>query len=189
MSFHDIQQINNSAQNESAARYPALQEAIENYIVNIREEYGNMNAKQARDTLLSEYNYQMRSHLKSSRSFGLNIEAGDICYIDYGRAYISEIGYQHFGLVLKVFCGKAFVLPMTSNENNYSLAYDPVSNPDGLRHLMRLGKVEGLYRYSVLFLNDGKFINTARIIDIKGHIDPQGELFERIRNRFISCLE
>jgi hypothetical protein len=78
---------------------------------------------------------------------------------------------------------------MTSNENNYSLAYDPVSNPDGLRHLMRLGKVEGLYRYSVLFLNDGKFINTARIIDIKGHIDPQGELFERIRNRFISCLE
>ncbi|MBR6958383.1 MAG: hypothetical protein IKH73_08060, partial [Erysipelotrichaceae bacterium] len=150
MSFHDIQQINNNAQNESAARYPALQEAIENYIVNIREEYGNMNAKQARDTLLSEYNYQMRSHLKSSRSFGLNIEAGDICYIDYGRAYISEIGYQHFGLVLKVFCGKAFVLPMTSNENNYSLAYDPVSNPDGLRHLMRLGKVEGLYRYSVL---------------------------------------
>ena len=142
-----------------------------------------------RDTLLSEYNYQMRSHLKSSRSFGLNIEAGDICYIDYGRAYISEIGYQHFGLVLKVFCGKAFVLPMTSNENNYSLAYDPVSNPDGLRHLMRLGKVEGLYRYSVLFLNDGKFINTARIIDIKGHIDPQGELFERIRSRFISCLE
>ena len=35
MSFHDIQQINNNAQNESAARYPALQEAIENYIVNI----------------------------------------------------------------------------------------------------------------------------------------------------------
>ena len=189
MTFDEIQRIDYRAQNESAARYPVLQEAIEDYIVNIREEYGNMNAKQARDTLLSEYNYQMRSKLKSSRSFGLNIEAGDICYIDYGKAYVSEIGYQHFGLVLKVFCGKAFVLPMTSNETNYALAYDPDSNPEGLKHLMRLGKVEGLYRYSVLFLNDGKFINTARIIDIKGHLDTEGELFNKIRERFLSCLE
>ena len=29
----------------------------------------------------------------------LNIEVGDICYIDFGQAYINEAGFQHFGLV------------------------------------------------------------------------------------------
>lgn len=188
MELTDLKSIGKKAYDDEAIKYPVLREAIEDYIVNVKNEYRAMNAKQARDSLLSEYNYQMRAKLKSSRSFGLDISAGDICYIDYGKAYISEVGYQHFGLVLKVYCGKAFVIPMTSNAVNYELVYDPISNPTGLRHLMRLGKMDGLYKYSVLFLNDGKFINTARIIDIKAHLDVDSELFKQIFERFIDCL-
>ena len=67
-------------------------------------------------------------------------------------------------------------------------AYDEKDNPEGLKHLYRLGTVEGLYKESVLFLNDGKYINTARIIDIKGRIDPESERFKRIQHSFIAGL-
>lgn len=165
-----------------------LQEAVQEYVTGLPEEFNRMSEKEARESLLSEYNYRMRSKLKSCRGFGLNIEAGDVCYIDFGRAYLSEAGYQHFGLVLKVFNGKAFVLPMTSNRTAYLSAYDPVDNPNGLNHLYRIGSIEGLYKESVLFLNDGKFINTARIIDVKGHLDPEKEPFRSVFSRFLELL-
>ena len=41
---------------------------------------------------------------------------------------------------------------------------------------------------SVLFMNDAKWINTARIIDVKAHLDRQGELFQEIKARVIHCL-
>ena len=176
------------ADTEKAQEKRILREAIDDYIVNVRNEFNNMPAKTARDSLLSEYNYQTRSKLRSCRSFGLMISPGDCCYIDFGRAYLSEIAYQHFGLVLNVFNGKAFVIPMTSNAHTYQQAYDPVDNPEGLKHLMRLGKVDGLNKYSVLFLNDGKYINTARIIDIKAHINSSSLFFKEVQRRFVETL-
>ena len=80
------------------------------------------------------------------------------------------------------------MIPMTSNSEAYRNAYDPKENPSGLKHLYRLGYVEGLYRESVLFLNDGKYINTARIIDIKGHIDVNTVRFRNIKKRFLEGL-
>ena len=174
---------------EKAQDRKVLREAIDDYIVNVRHQFNDMPANVARDTLLSEYNYQVRSQLKSCRKFGLTISPGDCCYIDFGRAYLTEIGYQHFGLVINVFNSKAFVIPMTSNFHAYETAYDEKDNPEGVKHLMRLGKIEGLSRCSVLFLNDGKFINTARIIDIKAHLDPGSELFEKIYQRFLKTLD
>lgn len=172
----------------TAGQLPALKEAIQEYSCTIRGEYERLPAKQARDILLSEYNFRTRGGLKSCRPLGMTIYPGDVCYIDYGRAYISEIAYQHFGLVMNVFYGKAFVIPMTSNSHQFDTAYDPVENPGGHRHLMRLGRIEGLTRHSVLFLNDAKFINSARIIDVKGHIDPNGELYRTVWLRLMNCL-
>ena len=106
-----------------------LREAIEDYIQSLQGEYEEMPASKARYELISEYNYHTRGHLKSCRPFGFSIAPGDVCYIDFGKAYISEAGYQHFGLVMTVFCGKAFVIPMTSNPVNYQQAYDAVTNP------------------------------------------------------------
>lgn len=176
-------------EDKKADSLPPLMEAVDDYASSIKEEYRSMSARLCRDSLLSEYNYRMRSKLKSCRTLGMTINQGDICYIDFGRQYVSEAGFQHFGLVMNVYCGKALVIPMTSNPLNYHQAYDHVDNLDGLRHLMRLGKTEGLNKYSVLFLNDAKFINTARVIDLKSWIDPQGEQFRKIKKRLVECLE
>ena len=168
--------------------YSNIDHLIKDHIRELRDEYYSMPVSVARSTLISEYNYKTRSKLKSCRHFGLNISPGDICFIDFGRAYISEIGYQHFGVVLKVFNGKALVIPMTSNHEAWLKAYDEKDNPEGLKHLYRLGYVEGLYKESVLFLNDGKYINTARIIDVKGNLPVNGAKFRNIQERFIEGL-
>ena len=160
-----------------------LREAVRDYVAGLPYEFSRMSDKEARDSLLSEYNYKVRSKLKSCRSFGLNIEPGDVCYIDFGRAYVTEAGYQHFGLN-----GKAFVLPMTSNKAALASAYQPDDNPEGMNHLYRIGAIEGLTKESVLFLNDGKFINTARIIDVKGHIEPSSKEFRQVYARFLEVL-
>ena len=54
---------------------------------------------------------------------------------------------------------------------------------------MRLGKIEGMNKESVLFLNDAKWINTARIIDVKAHIERNEELFINIKKRMMECLK
>ena len=77
---------------------------------------------------------------------------------------------------------------MTSNSVAYNSAYDRYDNPEGITHLMRLGKVDGLFKYSFLFLNDAKFINTARIIDVKSHINVNGKLFNEIMLRFRAII-
>lgn len=150
--------------------------------------YQNLNQKELEAHLISEANWVMRNQAKSCEQFRVKIHVGDICYIDFGPAYLNEAGFQHFGLILSIMNSKAFVIPMTSNPTTYRQAYDPTEFPCGKRHLMRLGLIEGLKKESVLFLNDCKYINTARIIDVKAHLDVQGELFRSIKKRVLDCL-
>jgi hypothetical protein len=72
---------------------------------------------------------------------------------------------------------------MTSNSTTYQYANDPSRIEHGKTHLHQLGWIEGLNKQSVAFINDCKFINTARIIAIKGHVDVDGELFTEIVER------
>ena len=88
-------------QDGRAGDSPLLMDALEDYLDALRSEFENMEVSRAADTLLSDLNYQNRSQLRSCRIFGMTIRPGDICYIDFGRAYRQEAGYQHFGLVLK----------------------------------------------------------------------------------------
>jgi len=131
--------------------------------------------------LLSRFNYNYRREFKSSELVKIKVEVGDICYIDFGETYITEAGFQHFGLVLNLYNSKAFVLPMTSNNSMYLQSYSPTSYPCGKKHLFRLGSVAGLSKPSVLFLNDGKYLNTARIINVIGHLDTRSEVFKQIK--------
>ena len=158
------------------------------YINQTESDFLSMPNKLMRDSLLSEHNYLTRRSMKSCRGLGYTITVGDICYIDYGRAYIHEIGYQHFGLVVNMCYAKALVIPMTSNKTVKSCAYQKDDNPDGMLNLMSIGRIEGLTSESVLFLNDAKFINTARIIDVKGHIDKDSLLFKEIMMRLYRCI-
>ena len=48
---------------------------------------------------------------------------------------------------------------------------------------MRIGQLPGLRKPSTLFLNDCKFINTARIIDVKAHVQKDSPLFADIYQR------
>ena len=132
------------------------------YIEEKSMDYASLSVKEAIPRLVSEQNLRERRHAGSCGELGVDIRVGDICYIDFGEAYISEIGY----------------LQAYSKEN-----------PKGKRHLMRLGKIKGMNKESVLFINDAKWINTARIIDVKAHLRRDSELFREIKDRVKNCLD
>ena len=142
--------------------------------------------KDAVKILLSTQNYLKRGSLKTNDFLPLSV--GDVCYIDFGQAYLNEAGYQHFGLILSMMNGKAFVVPMTSNPITYEQAYDKQTNPKGKLHLMRVGQPQGLNKPSVIFINDSKYINTTRIIEVKGHLNVNEVLFDKIRRRVFHCI-
>lgn len=151
-------------------------------------DYTYAEVKDALPLLVSEVNYRQRRYKANSNEMGVDIRKGDICYIDFGPAYINEIGFQHFGLILSIFHNKAFVIPMSGNYEAYQKAYSK-TNPKGKRHLMKLGRIKGMNKTSVLFINDAKFINTARIIGVKAHLDIHSNLFKEIKERVIQSLE
>ena len=138
--------------------------------------------------IVSETNWLERGRSGCGEDVGIHVVPGDICYMDFGQQYLNEAGFQHFGLVLSLFSRKALVVPMTSNPATYAKAYDPVDNPGGRKHLMRIGRVEGLFKPSVLFLNDMKYVNTARVIDVKAHIPTDSPMFQTVKKRILSIL-
>ena len=146
-----------------------------------------LNENEVYDYMLSKLNFCQRKQMYSSLEATVYIKVGDICFTDFGLAYLSEVGYQHFGLVLAMKHGKIFVVPMSGNSSAYHKAYDPVSHT-GKRHLMRLPEIEGLNKSSVLFLNDAKWINSARVIDVKAHIAPDSYLFEKIKKCVLQMM-
>lgn len=137
-----------------------------------------LSQKEVFDYMVSKLNF---CHRKGARSFRdidpqFYLHKGDICFIDFGQAYLMEIGYLHFGLILGFKHNKAFVVPMTGKSNTNKA------------HLYDLGSLPGLNKASCLFLNDAKWINTARIIDVKGHIDPKGAFFKKIKKSVVQCI-
>ena len=152
---------------------------IEETIDQFQNHISKLNSKEAAKILLSTQNYIQRSMLKIHETFEVNV--GDVCYIDFGQAYLNESGFQHFGIVISKLNGKVFVVPMTSNPYTYAQAYDRIENPTGRKHLMRFGQRNGLNRESVLFINDCKFINPTRIIEIVGHLDINEPFFIKIQ--------
>lgn len=165
-----------------------IDEAAQYYLSRLMKQYDAMQFGELKRNLISEFNYEKRKEMKSSELVGFKVRIGDICYLDFGKAYINEAGFQHFGVIISINNSKAFVVPMTSNASMYDQSYCSKTYTCGKKHLMRLGDIEGLNKKSVLFLNDAKYINTARIIEIKGYIDPKSELFYEIKQRLKECL-
>lgn len=153
------------------------------FIQEKENEYANISVREGIQRLISEKNYNARHNIQSSKAMGVQVHVGDICYIDFGQAYLYEAGYQHFGLVLAIVHYKALVIPMTSNPSTYRKAF----KEEG-KYLYPLGYVKGLYKESVLFLNDAKFINTARIIDVKAHLNVNSTRFIEIKEKFKSSI-
>lgn len=148
------------------------------YLDNYAEFLQNLKPHIRYKECLSGFNRMRRIKLWSSNNFGIEPRLGDICYFDFGQAYINEAGYQHFGLVIAEFNYKLLVIPMTSNELTINRARNVLG--DQKKHLYFLGKVKGLNKPSVLFLNDIKYLNSARVISINGHISPSSKMFKEI---------
>lgn len=160
-------------------------EIIDYYLLKEKEMLEKMNKRQLSRLLISGFNYKLRNEFKSSELLGFKVKVGDICYIDFGSAYISEAGFQHFGLIIGYNNSKALIVPMSSNVSMYNQSYCPKNFSNGKKHLYRLPEIKGLHKKSVLFLNDIKSINTARVIDIKGYINPNSQLFKDVISRII----
>ena len=180
----DVRTLYTRIKNGSELQIQEMQGIMESFLRQRSRSFSTMNQKEQAERLISEANLEERQHLYSCTSLGVEVRVGDICFIDFGAdAYQCEIGFQHFGIIMKLFHGKAFVIPMSGNPSAAQQAYDEHDNPRGKRHLMRMPHIDGLNKQSTLFLNDCKFINTARIIDVKAHTDRSGPLFQKIRAR------
>ncbi|MEG0314585.1 MAG: hypothetical protein RR646_04925 [Erysipelotrichaceae bacterium] len=151
------------------------------YINEKEKEYCILSVKEAIHRIISEENFRNKSNFTSCEDSGVNIRVGNICYVDFGLSYINEAGYQHFGLIMSIKHGKALVIPMTSNHNTYL-------NANLRDHLLPIGLIKGMNRPSVLFLNDARFINTARIIDVKAYIPKSSNLFKDIQTKLFNCM-
>ena len=139
-----------------------------------------MSPEEQFDYMISKMNYCRRKHALSCLEFNVLIDVGDICYIDYGNSYINETGYLHFGLILALNHGKAFVVPITGS-NNRLMEKD-------VEHVYKLGKVKGMKKICMCYLNDAKWINTSRIIDVKSHLPVLSKSFKEIKEKVIENM-
>lgn len=159
----------------------SLQVLYEQMRKNEHKMLNDMAEREVYSYLISKLNYFERKNEYSCKSLKVNICRGDICFIDYGAAYKTEIGYQHFGLILSFSHNKAFVVPISGSTRAYE-------NAPNKPYMMRIGQVSGLTKRSVVYLNDAKWINTSRIIDVKAHLDTQSILFRQIRMNVINLI-
>ncbi len=151
---------------------------LESYFDDYKKYLLSLSKGQQRKECVSGYNRMKRVKYWSCDALNISVEVGDICFIEYGQVFINEAGYQHFGLVVSQFNHKLLVVPMTSNDEAVRQARNVID--EGKEHLYYIGKVEGLNKPSVLFLNDCKFINSCRIISVNGHISPRSRMFKEI---------
>ncbi|WP_232505370.1 hypothetical protein [Erysipelothrix larvae] len=154
---------------------------LEEYLDKYKEYLKGLSILLLKQECISGMNRILRSAFKSSENVNIEVNIGDICYIDFGHAYLNESGYQHFGLVIQKKNHKLLVVPMSSKKELIHQA----SNVDQIgaankRHLYYLGQPEGMSRESVLFLNDTKFINSARVIGVTSQITPETQMFKEI---------
>lgn len=162
---------------------------INEYLNAFREYLYSLSMHEIRRECISGLNRIERRDAISSLELDIRIRVGDIVYVDFGQAYLNESGFQHFGLVLALFSYKAFVIPMSSNYKTIKNAPNYPGVMDSKNHLYYIGKPEGMHKESVLFLNDAKFINTARIIDLISHIPVESEVFLEILSVYREIFE
>ena len=136
-----------------------------------------------RQECISKMNHFNRANFWSCDDLKMDVRVGDICYTDFGIGYINECSYQHFCLVTNIINQKAYVIPMTSNKRTVEQ-----SKKGSKDHLYYIGQPTGLNRETCAFINDGRYINTARIISVNARIDSSSELFKDIIDVVISCF-
>lgn len=155
-----------------------LKRLIESYTEEYRNYITELSCHERIKELKSGHNRVNRSHMWSCECMKMTPQIGDICFIDYGHAYLNESGYQHFGLIIGVSNQKILVVPMTSKKDAMDQSRNVVDK--GKSHLYYIGHLVGLHKPSTLFLNDFKYLNSARVISINGHLCVNSKMFIEI---------
>lgn len=155
------------------------QDNIKSFINDYAAFVHDMAKSMQRKECISGVNRIKRSHFWSCENIGLKIKVGDVCFVDFGHGYINECAYQHFALVVKLYRGKAFVVPMTSNPRTVALAKSKKRS-----HLFYMGHLQGLDKETCVFINDARFINTARVISVNAQLDKNDEKFKIIAKKY-----
>lgn len=65
---------------------------LQNYMQLKTEVYESIIPKSIEHAILSEANWLGRGNLMSGEDVGFFVEVGDIVYMDYGQAYLNEMG-------------------------------------------------------------------------------------------------
>ena len=149
--------------------YPLIKKEYMNVCSNLFE---SCSTAEGIGSLVSEINYKTNAKKASDfiKNISLELSSGDVCLIDFGKQYTYECSFVHLGLVIGISQKKLFVVPMTSNKRTLEKAQEQSS--DHLAVLLTSDLTEGhIDKSSVLFLNDARFINSARIIEKVGHIN------------------
>lgn len=136
---------------------------------NIYKIIKQLNAYDASSILIAESNWIKRNHFsKYMPSMGApkKIEFGQVCSIDYGKTYKSEMGYIHPGLCVGIKNGKYLIVPITTGKTWRTTCYHPIENPDMTKEYRQALQSEGFDKDEVLLINDTKFISGGRILEL-----------------------
>ncbi len=162
---------------DSYRRLPR-KDLIEDYIENYKMYLESLSDDHLKRECISGRNRLTRMGITRCVIPDETIKSGDICLFDFGHAYIQESGYSHLGIVISLEIQKVLVAPLSSNPHAVASARNMKKN--GKQHLYTVGKLPGLDKASVVFLNDCKYVSPSRIIDIKTHLDVESEMFQEI---------
>ena len=157
----------------------------ENYLRSLKQ----LNAYDASSIIKSDSSWLQKHSFNEFKVGDRNvaIKPGQICYLDYGKAYKGELAYFHYGLCVSRKDGKLFVIPITSATSWINDCYHPVKNPSATKKYRQGLKSEGFSKDCVLMLNDAKFISAGRIDSLDVEINPD-TLVEIQQQLFTVCF-
>lgn len=145
----------------------------------LKSSLSKVSAYVATSRLISAINFHDRGHADSIMELNPSMEKpkiGDLYYFDFGTQYHHETSYLHPGIVLNTLSGKLEVVPVTTSPSIYHRAIR-----FHVKELVALPKTEGLLpENSAVLLDDVRWINSARIVRLIGHIEPTSALFQNI---------
>lgn len=148
------------------------------YVSMWKEEFERLSERDVLDMMLADKGYIDYGFYSNASEYNVDVIEGNICCVDFGKAYKYEVGFLHLGLVIKMHNQKALVIPMSSNLTGKDFEQD---------NLYKL-EVKGM-QPSVLFLNDAKFINTARVIHVDRHVDVHSKQYKEIKEKYINLIK
>lgn len=113
----------------------------------------------------------------------INPDFRAICMANLGNVYNPEAAYEHPVIILEKIPNEDLVLVVPTKSSAYDIAYDPISNPNGNRYVIKADKSNNFDGNCGIELKQLRIISTSRIISAKSKIDPAK--YQEIKDRLV----